>query len=195
MGLSEADFLGMLQRQEALLEGHFVLSSGLHSSRYIQCARLLQSPPLAERACVELASRWRGERPDVVIGPAIGGIVIAYELARAFDVPGIFAEREGTKFALRRGFALEPGARVLVAEDVVTTGGSAAEVLALAREHGGRPVGVLSLIARTPKNPFDVPYASLATIVPPAWPPQHCPLCLAGTVAVKPGSRPSPATS
>src|SRR6188768_2129216 len=98
----------MLQGQEALLEGHFLLSSGQHSSRYIQCARFLMAPQLAEQACVELARRWKGEKPEIVIGPAIGGIVIAYELARAFGVPGIFAEREELRFALRRGFRLEP---------------------------------------------------------------------------------------
>jgi orotate phosphoribosyltransferase len=188
--LPEADFLEMLQRQEALIEGHFLLSSGLHSSRYVQCARLLMAPRLAERACIELSTRWKGERPDVVIGPAIGGIVIAYELARAFDVPGIFAEREDLRFTLRRGFELDRGARVLIAEDVVTTGGSAGEVVALARDRGARPIGVMSLVARTEKNPFDVPYVSLATIIPPTWAPQHCPLCLAGGTPVKPGSRP-----
>jgi orotate phosphoribosyltransferase len=193
--MTEADFLGMLQRQEALLEGHFLLSSGLHSSRYIQCARLLMAPRLAEKACVELAHRWKGDRPDVVIGPAIGGIVIAYELARAFDVPGIFAERENLRFAVRRGFQLDPGTRVLVAEDVVTTGGSAGEVIALAREHGARPVGVMSLVARTDKNPFDVPYVALATIIPPTWTPEECPLCRAGGKPVKPGSRPGAQTS
>jgi orotate phosphoribosyltransferase len=189
--LTEDDFIRMLQGQEALLEGHFLLSSGQHSSRYIQCARLLMAPQLAEQACVELARRWKGEKPEIVIGPAIGGIVIAYELARAFNVPGIFAEREELKFALRRGFRLEPGMKVIVAEDVVTTGGSAGEVLTLARSLGARPVGVISLVARTEKNPFDVPFQSLATIVPPMWAPQHCPLCLSGSAAVKPGSRPT----
>src|SRR4029078_3139152 len=128
----------MLQTQEALLEGHFLLSSAQHSSRYIQCARLLMAPALAEQACVELARRWKGEKPDVVIGPAIGGIVIAYELARAFGVPGIFAEREELRFTLWRGFRVEKGSRVVVAEDVVTTGGSAGEVVALARTLGAR---------------------------------------------------------
>ena len=188
--LTEAGFLDMLRRQEALLEGHFLLSSGLHSSRYIQCARLLMAPDLAEEACRALRARWEGPAPEIVIGPAIGGIVIAYELARAFGVPGIFAEREDARFTLRRGFEIPQGARVMVAEDVVTTGGSAAEVVALVRAHGGAPVGVMSLVARTEKNPFDVPYAALATIVPPAWAPQHCPLCLAGEAPVKPGSRP-----
>jgi orotate phosphoribosyltransferase len=188
--LAEAEFVDMLRRQDALLEGHFLLSSGLHSSRYVQCARLLMVPRLAERACAALRDGWQGERPDAVVGPALGGIVIAYELARAFDVPGFFAEREEGRFTLRRGFEIEAGARVAVAEDVVTTGGSAGEVVALVRARGGRPVGVMSLVARTQGNPFDVPYASLATIVPPTWAPQHCPLCLAGGAPVKPGSRP-----
>jgi orotate phosphoribosyltransferase len=191
--LSEADFLARLKRQEALLEGHFLLSSGLHSSRYVQCARLLMAPRLAAEACAALRDRWRGEAPALVIGPAVGGIVIAYELARAFDVPGIFAERENGRFALRRGFDTPDGAPVIVAEDVVTTGGSAGEVVALVRGRGARPVGVMSLVARTATNPFDVPYTALATIIPPTWSPEECPLCREGGTPVKPGSRPGPA--
>lgn len=184
------DILHLFREQQALLEGHFLLSSGLHSSRYIQCARVLMVPSIAERLCRMLRERWTGEMPDVIVGPALGGVVVAYELARAFGVPGIFAERENTRFAIRRGFRVDPGQKVIVAEDVVTTGGSAGEVLELLKGIGANPIGVMSLIARTEKNPFTVPYVSLATVIPPTWTPTQCPLCLTGSAAIKPGSRP-----
>ncbi len=175
---------------EALLEGHFQLSSGLHSTQYIQCARVLMSPAVAETLCHDLKGRWTGETPDVIVGPALGGVVVGYELARAFGVPGIFAERENGKFAIRRGFTIAPGQRVIVAEDVVTTGGSASEVVDLITRLGGKVVGVMCLVQRTERNPFQVPFVSLEVLIPPTWAPAQCPLCLAGGTAVKPGSRP-----
>lgn len=187
-----AEILDVFRSQQALLEGHFQLSSGLHSTRYLQCARVLMNPMLAEDLCRRLKSAWRGPTPDVVVGPALGGVVVAYELARAFGAQNIFAERENGRFAFRRGFVVEPGAKILVCEDVVTTGGSAAEVLELVRAAGGVPIGVACLIQRTNQNPFDVPLASLATIIPPTWTPEDCPLCKEGSTAVKPGSRPRP---
>jgi orotate phosphoribosyltransferase len=180
---------------EALLEGHFQLSSGLHSTQYIQCARVLMSPKVAEGLCSDLRARWTGETPDLIVGPALGGVVVGYELARAFGVPGIFAERENGKFAIRRGFTINPGQKIIVAEDVVTTGGSAAEVVDLVTRLGGRVVGVMCLVQRTERNPFAVPFASLETLIPPTWAPAQCPLCLAGGTAVEPGSRPGAATS
>jgi orotate phosphoribosyltransferase len=187
------DVLDVFRSQEALLEGHFLLSSGLHSPRYLQCARVLMAPKIAEDLCRRLKAKWTGEKPDVVLGPALGGVVVAYELARAFGVPGIFAERDQGTFALRRGFTLAQGAKVLICEDVVTTGGSAAEVMRVVRALGARPIGVACLIRRTEANPFDLPLASLATIVPPTWKPEECPLCREGSTAVKPGSRPGAA--
>jgi orotate phosphoribosyltransferase len=186
------EILDVFRSQGALLEGHFQLSSGLHSTRYLQCARVLMIPSLAEDLCRRLKETWRGERPDLIVGPAMGGVVVAYELARAFGVPNIFAERENAKFAFRRGFTVEPGAKVIVCEDVVTTGGSAAEVVELIKASGATTIGVTCLVQRTDKNPFSVPLVSLATIIPPAWRPEECPLCKEGSVAVKPGSRPKP---
>ncbi|MSR75774.1 MAG: orotate phosphoribosyltransferase [Planctomycetes bacterium] len=182
--------LDSFRQHEALLEGHFQLSSGLHSSRYLQCAKVLAHPRVAEELCRELAAKWKHPAPDVVIGPAMGGITLAYELGRAFGVTALFAERENGAFTLRRGFQIAPGARVLIAEDVVTTGGSVIEVLQLVERLGAVPCGVMSLIQRTDKNPFNVPYVALEQVIPPVWKPEECPLCLAGGTAIKPGSRP-----
>ncbi|HEX9793797.1 MAG TPA: orotate phosphoribosyltransferase [Planctomycetota bacterium] len=193
--------LAALRKSAALLDGHFLLSSGRHAGRYVQCARMLQHPQIAASVCEDLATVVReaaGEaRPcEVVLGPAMGAVTLAYELARALGVRGIFAERvpEGG-FALRRGFEISPGERVLVAEDVVTTGKSAGEVLALLRDQGVEAVGVASLVNRSGgPSPFGaLPYFRLADLEVPSWAPADCPLCRAGAApAVKPGSRPGP---
>lgn len=185
--------LDTFRRHEALLEGHFQLSSGLHSNRYLQCALVLAHPEVAAELCRDLAARWTGERPDVVIGPAMGGITLAYELGRAFKVRALFAERENGAFNLRRGFRLAPGEKVLVAEDVVTTGGSVQEVIRLVEQLGATVVGVMSLIQRTESSPFKMPYVALEKVIPPTWKPEACPLCAEGSAAVKPGSRPGAA--
>jgi orotate phosphoribosyltransferase len=182
--------LDVFRERGALLEGHFQLSSGLHSPRYLQCARVLMDPALAEKLCRELRSRWQGPAPQLVVGPALGGVTLAYELARAFGVDGIFAEREEGRFTLRRGFSIAAGARVLVAEDVVTTGGSVQEVLELVERLGGTPAGVMALIRRCQGNPFPVPFVALEEVIPPVYKPEECPLCASGSKAVKPGSRP-----
>ncbi len=182
--------LDLFRECGALLEGHFQLSSGLHSPSYLQCARVLMYPWHAESLCRELVAQWKGPAPDLVIGPALGGVTVAYELARAFRVPGFFAERVDGEFHLRRGFAIEPGQKVIVAEDVVTTGGSAEEVIKLVTKVGAKVVGVLSLIRRAEKNPFSVPYLALESVMPPVYRPEDCPLCRSGSPAVKPGSRP-----
>ena len=182
--------LSHFEETGAILEGHFRLSSGLHSNRYLQCAKVLMHPDRAEALCRTLAAEWDGVRPDVVIGPAIGGIAFAYEMARAFGRPGMFAERQDGAFGLRRGFEIEPGCKVLVAEDVVTTGGSVREVLALLEKLGAERLGVVSLVHRGDGNPFDVPFRSLLRVVPETWAPGACPLCADGIAAVKPGSRP-----
>lgn len=175
----------------AILEGHFQLSSGLHSDRYLQCALVLQHPRRAEELCRTIRRNFLGEQPELIVGPAMGGITIAYELGRAFDCPAIFTERENGRFVLRRGFGVKQGQRVMIAEDVITTGGSAAEVVRLVREAGGRVVGVASLVHRTEKNPFDVPLVSVMQLIVPAWPKDACPLCAQGIPAIKPGSRPT----
>ena len=173
----------------ALKEGHFLLSSGLHSSRYVQCARLLMHPEHAEWAGRELARRIE-EPVDVVIGPAMGGIVMAHELARALGVRALFAERVEDSFALRRGFELEPGERVVVVEDVVTTGGSAAEVARLVKGLGGEVVRIASIVDRSQGQArLPAPLVALASLTFPTHEPDDCPLCAGGSVAEKPGSR------
>ncbi len=198
-----AAFRAALLRSEALLEGHFLLSSGRHAGRYVQCARLLQHPERAAAACADLATTIRAalgeDRPfDLVLGPAMGAVTLAYELARALGVRGIFAERapEGG-FRLRRGFAIRPGERVLVAEDVVTTGGSVKEVLSLLGELDADPRAVASLVNRSSgDDPFDgLPYFRLLDLEVPSWEAADCPLCRDPGIgpATKPGSRPTPA--
>lgn len=176
----------------ALLEGHFLLSSGLHSPRYLQCALVLQQPELAERLCRTLAQRLDATlRPQVVVGPALGGVVVAYELARALGCRGIFAERVDGRMTLRRGFLIEPGERVLLAEDVVTTGRSLKEVLPVVEELGGRSVAVASLVDRTGGKDIGLglPLVSLLEVDVPTYSADDCPLCREGTPLVKPGSR------
>jgi len=188
------DILQTFRQAGALLEGHFLLSSGWHSPKYLQCALVLQDPARAERLCGRLARAFADDRVEVVIGPAIGGIVVAYELARALGAQALFAEREDGRMRLRRGFHLEPGRRVLLAEDVVTTGGSLREVLALAREAGAEIVGVAALVDRTSgRDPaFGVPLTALVTLDVPTHLPEECPLCRRGVPLVKPGSRKTP---
>ncbi len=175
-------------------QGHFLLSSGLHSGDYLQCALYLAHPRRAAAAGAALAAALRdlGLTPDLVVAPAMGGLIIGHEVARALDRPFIFTERVGTTMALRRGFSLAPGQRLVVVEDVVTTGKSTREVMALLAELGGEPIGVASVVNRSDEaNPFaPLPYAALLAASFPTWPPAECPLCAAGTPVAKPGSRP-----
>jgi orotate phosphoribosyltransferase len=175
----------------ALLEGHFRLSSGLHSTRYLQCAVYLAEPARAEAAGRQLAARLRNEASQLVVSPALGGVIIGHEVARALDVPFFFTERADGAMALRRGFRIEPGTRVLVVEDVVTTGGSTREVMDVVSRHGGLVVGVASMVNRSGgENPFSpLPYTALLTIEIPNYAPESCPLCASGVPVVKPGSR------
>ena len=191
-----------LRESEALLEGHFLLSSGRHAGRYVQCARLLQHTDLAAQVCTDLADKVRqqlgDDKPfDVVIGPAMGAVTISYELARAFGVRGLFAERaaEGG-FDLRRGFEIKPNERVLVAEDVVTTGKSAGEVVTMLRAMGVSDISAASIVNRSgSENPFgdDVHYYSCIEVDVPSYDASECPFCESGEHgdAYKPGSRPN----
>lgn len=184
------DVLEMFRRLGALLEGHFRLTSGLHSSGYLQCARVLQHPAEAERCAAAIAERVRELGADVVLSPAIGGIVIGHEVARALGARAIFAERQDGALTLRRGFAFAPGDKVLVVEDVITTGGSTRETIEVARAAGGRVVGAASIIDRSGGHQqLGVTYHALAAVTLPLYDPAECPLCAAGTPAVKPGSR------
>lgn len=174
----------------ALLAGHFRLSSGLHSGGYLQCARLLMWPERAERAGRGLAELLSHLEPRVVASPALGGIVIGHETARALGVRAVFAERSEGRFTFRRGFAFERGERAVVVEDVFTTGKSTREAMEAAEEAGARVVAVGSIVDRglTP-GAFPVPARSLLTLPIPAWPEEECPLCGAGTPMQTPGSR------
>jgi len=177
----------------ALLEGHFKLSSGRHSSRYMQCALYLAEPARAEAAGRQLAARLKSAAAQIVVAPALGGVIIGHEVARALvDVPFFFTERADGEMVLRRGFAIEPGSRVLVVEDVVTTGGSTREVMDVVSRQGGVVVGVAAIVNRSgQENPFaPLPFAALLTVEVPSWAPEACPLCASGVPLAKPGSRP-----
>ena len=174
----------------ALLTGHFRLSSGLHSDRYLQCARLLMWPDRAEKAGRELAGKLAAFSPQAVVSPAIGGIVIGQEVARALGVRALFAERQEGAFLLRRGFSLSAGERVIVVEDVFTTGRSTREVCAAVESAGGTVSAVGSIVDRgLPAGAFPVPAISLLTLEVPAWPETECPLCARGDILDTPGSR------
>ena len=173
----------------ALLKGHFLLSSGLHSDRYLQCALVLAHPARAEELGQALAAKL-ALKPDLVISPAMGGLMIGHEVARALGVRHYFTERVDGIATLRRGFELKPGERVLVIEDVVTTGKSTKEVFDAIRAAGAVVAGAGSVVDRSEgKSNLGVPYAALWTVAVPAWPAAACPECKAGTPAVKPGSR------
>jgi orotate phosphoribosyltransferase len=193
--LSTEQLIALLRGCGALLEGHFRLTSGLHSPVYLQCARLLMDPARAELVCAalkpKLAQAVPGQGFDVTVAPAMGGIVFGYELARQLGVPSLFVERADGQFALRRGFAIEPGMRVLIAEDVVTTGLSVREALACVRGHGGDVVAAACVIDRSGgRAQLDVPLVALAQLELPAYPADQVPPELARKPVVKPGSRP-----
>ena len=188
--MTEKDVIGIFEKNNALLKGHFKLSSGLHSERYLQCALVLQHPAIAEDMAKALAAKFAGTRIDVVVGPALGGVTLSYEIARALGVRGLFTERDGGKMVLRRGFAIGAGEKVLVAEDVVTTGLSTKEVIDAVKTHGGVVVGVASIIDRSDIKPdYGVRFESLAKVKIQTYRPEECPLCKEGSPAVKPGSR------
>lgn len=174
----------------ALLEGHFRLSSGLHSDRYLQCARLLMWPARAESAGRELAALLAPLRPRVVVSPALGGLIIGHETARALSTRFLFVERQDGSFALRRGFGLEPGEPAAIVEDVFTTGKSTREAIGAVEAAGGAVVAVGSIVDRgLTVGAFGVPARSILSISVPAWTAEGCPLCRRGTPLDTPGSR------
>jgi orotate phosphoribosyltransferase len=188
--LGERQTLELYEKTGALLRGHFRLTSGLHSDVYLQSAVVLQYPEHAAALGSALASGFRADGVQTVLAPAIGGILVAHEVARALGVRALFTEREGGTMRLRRGFALTAGERCLVVEDVITTGGSTREVVTCVEEHGGAVVGVGSLIDRSGgAAAFKVKRTALATVNATTWPPEACPLCKTGSQAIKPGSR------
>ena len=186
----EGELVRVFEETGALLTGHFLLTSGLHSEKYLQCAKVLQWPDKAEACGQALARKLSSTRPDLVISPAIGGIIIGYEVGRAFACRAVFAERENGALRLRRGFEIGAGERALVVEDVITTGGSTLETMDVVRSHGGVVIGAGSLVDRSGgKVSLDVPYHSLWTLSIPTYEPNQCPLCRTGSKPVKPGSR------
>lgn len=188
--MNREDILKAFRESGAMLEGHFLLTSGRHSDRYLQCALVLRDPAIAEKLAKELATVIPQQELDIVIGPALGGVTIAYEVARQLGTLALFAERENGKMALRRGFQIPPGAKVLVVEDVVTTGGSVLEVAALVKELGGEVVGIASLVDRSNgKIDLGYPFYSILPLEAISYPAEECPLCKQGIPVVKPGSR------
>jgi orotate phosphoribosyltransferase len=190
--MTQDEVLDLFKRSGALLEGHFRLTSGLHSGRYLQCALVLQQPQQAAALGAALEARMRGLNgsPSFVIAPALGGILVAHEVARAAGVRGLFAERQEGLLRLRRGFRIEPGERGYVVEDVVTTGGSTRETMEVVAQAGGIVLAAGSLIDRSGgKTDLGVPRVALAVLDIPVFSPDKCPLCKSGSQAIKPGSR------
>jgi len=183
------DILQILNETEAVLEGHFLLSSGKHSSGYVQCARLLRYPDKAQTV-IKTALKNLKEKPDVIVGPAIGGIIVSYEAARQLGAESVFTERVDNIMQLRRGFGLKKGAKVLMAEDVLTTGKSTMEAIKAIEKYDINIIGVLCIADRTGgKVPFDYTVYSAVRLDIKTYDKECCPLCLSGSVPVKPGSR------
>jgi orotate phosphoribosyltransferase len=190
MTMKKEEALEIFRQTGALLEGHFRLTSGLHSPQYFQCAKVLQYPRHAEQFAREIAQHFASQKIDVVISPAIGGIVIGQEVARILGCRAIFAERENTMMTLRRGFEIGPGERAIAVEDVVTTGGSIHEVISLVKEAGGMVFGAGFVVDRIAgKVAFDVAKFSVLQMEVITYQPDDCPLCKEGLPVVKPGSR------
>lgn len=190
MPIKENEIIEILKKTEALLAGHFKLSSGLHSGQYLQCALILQHPGHAAKLGESIADKFRDKDITCVAGPAVGGIIIAHEVARALKTRCIFGEREDGKMTLRRGFQLGPQDKVLIVEDVITTGKSIRELMDVVKKSGAAIVGIGALADRSSKKiDFGCGVQPLIKLDIKTFPPDECPLCKQGTPAVKPGSR------
>lgn len=192
--MKQKEILREFEETGAILRGHFILTSGLHSDTYMQCAKVLMHPSRAEKLCSELARKVREELGtntiDIIVAPAMGGVVVGYEMGRQLGVPTMFCERVDGKFTLRRGFDIKPEQRALIVEDVVTTGKSSIETIECIKEYGGHVVGEACLINRNGnKNPLPIPLVYLAGLEIKTYEPQILPAELAKIPAVKPGSR------
>lgn len=181
----------LFEQSGAVLHGHFILTSGLHSDTYMQCAKLFEFCDISEKLCRMAADKLKKYNADVIVSPAVGAIIFGYELGKQLGLPNMFAEREKDgNFALRRGFELKKGSKVIIAENVVTTGGSVVEVIELVKKLGGEVVAVAEVVDRSGgKVDFGVPNESLLQIDVKTYKPEECPMCKAGTAAVKPGSK------
>ncbi len=186
--MTKTEILDIFKKSGALLDGHFRLTSGLHSPQYFQCAQVLQYPEYTEKLCAVIAAQFKGI--ECVISPAIGGIVVGQEVGRLIKCRTIFAERQDNVMTLRRGFSLSPKERVLAVEDVVTTGGSIKEVIKLVQDCGAELAGVASIVDRSAgKAHFDARFFPVLEMQVVTWDPDNCPLCKQGLAVVKPGSR------
>lgn len=191
MSLNDQQILEIFLKTDALLQGHFLLTSGRHSNQYFQCAKVLQYPNYTSEVCSVLADYFRNFEIDTVIAPAMGGIIVGYEVARQLGKKSIFTERENNIMTLRRGFTLSSKEKVLVCEDVVTTGGSVFEVINIVKNSGAQVIGVASIVDRSNgKVDFGYPFKSSLKLEVVSYPPEECPICTAGMLPlVKPGSR------
>ncbi len=188
--MTEQEIVDILKASGALLTGHFQLRSGLHSDHFFQAALLLQYPDKAETICRYLAGFFRGQPIDAVISPAVGGLIVGQEVARALGCRAIFADKEDGRLVLKRGFSIKPADRILVAEDVVTKGGRVQQTIDLVRSFGGQVVGVAVIVDRSGgEAEFDVPFHSALKLSLPTFDPAECPLCKAGQPVDRPGSK------
>jgi len=187
--MNETEVHTLLEEHGALQAGHFKLSSGRHSDVFVQTALVLQYPGIAERFGHELGTRFASAEPTIVLGPAMGGVIIGHEIARYLGIPMVYSERVDGQMALRRGFHIGADDRVLIAENTVTTGGSQREVIELARSFGAEVVGVAAICDRSGGVGFGVAFEALLHIDASSWEPDDCPLCRDGSVPEAPGSR------
>lgn len=188
--MDKNDILKIFEETGAILKGHFQLTSGRHSDTYMQCAKLFVEPRLAKVICEQLSKKLSGLGIDIVASPAVGGIIMGYQMAQILGVKNIFFERQDGVMSLRRGFAIDKGAKVLVVEDVVTTGGSVREVIEQCQNLGAEVCAVASIVDRSAgKVDFGLPFYSLLSMDIVSYEPGNCPLCKQGIPAVKPGSR------
>lgn len=188
--LKRDEIFDIFDKTGAMLNGHFKLSSGLHSPQYLQCALVLQHPRYCRKLCGELANKFRKKDITVVVAPALGGVIVSYEVATSLGARSLFTERKDGKMVLRRGFSLSKKDKVLVVEDVVTTGLSTKEVIKVVKRSGAKVVGVGAIVDRSGRPPkFGTPFKSLIRINVPTFKPHECPLCKKKAPITKPGSR------
>jgi orotate phosphoribosyltransferase len=188
--MTDKDVLNHFMKSGALLEGHFLLRSGLHSNRFFQAALVLQYPDIAEILCAALAEKFAGIKIDTVLSPALGGLIVGQEVARKLGTKAIFAEKENDNLVLRRGFKISKGEKILVAEDVVTKGGRVEQTVQLARSFGADVVGIAVIVDRSASDvKFDVPFKSLLKLHFDTFEPDNCPMCKSNIPLVKPGSK------
>jgi orotate phosphoribosyltransferase len=184
----ENKYIKIFEECGAILNGHFLLTSGLHSPMYVEKFRILENPDITFKICKDLSEKFKDDRIELVIGPVTGGILISYELAKIFKVKSIFTERVDKKMVLRRGFTIEKGQRILIAEDIVTTGGSIKEVIEVVKFLGGEIVGVAALVDRSGgKVDFGVPLKTVLNLDIEVYEPDNCPKCKKGIPLTKPG--------